>query len=72
MDCDSLTIFFEDNWSSDEDELCRLYYLEIRGEFLGISKSREQVPLMTVYESAPNPVDHIKLESEQTHINMGL
>lgn len=60
--CESLTFFFEDNWSQDEDDLTQLYYMEIRGEVTGALRPDNAVPLMTVYESAPNPLDHSKLE----------
>ena len=68
QNCSALTIYIENNWSGDEDELSRLFYLEIRGEFTGTLVSDNIVPLMTVYESAPNPVDHNKLESENIYI----
>ncbi|CCH61180.1 hypothetical protein TBLA_0E01205 [Henningerozyma blattae CBS 6284] len=68
----SLTIFWENNWSDDEDLLLRLYYLEIRGEFLGISKARSTVPGTLVYESAPNPADHVSLENDKEHANLGM
>lgn len=62
----SLTLFVQDNWSQDEDDLTQLFYVEIRGEVTGTLRPDNAVPLMTVYESAPNPLDHSKLESEVT------
>lgn len=70
--CHSITIFVENNWSNDEDDLTQLYYLEIRGEVIGQHRKDNTVPLTTVYESAPNPLDHIKLESEQGNVQLGM
>lgn len=72
QNCSSLTLFLEDNWSGDEDDLCRLYYLEIRGEYTGQIVPHGGAPMTTVYESTPNPVDHHKLESEMDEVEMGL
>lgn len=71
QNCSSLTLFFENNWTNDEDDLCRLYYLEIRGELTGKLIPRGGAPLTMVYESAPNPVDHNKLETENDEVEMG-
>lgn len=70
--CSSLTLFLENNWSGDEDDLCGLYYLEIRGEFSGRLTPHGGAPVTTVYESAPNPLDHQKLESEMDEVGMGI
>lgn len=72
QNCCSLTVFIEDNWTGDEDDLCRLYYLEIRGEFSGKIAPHGGAPMTTVYESAPNPLDHQKLETETDEVEMGL
>lgn len=71
QNCSSVTLFIEDNWSGDEDQLSRLYYLEIRGEFSGQKVLNNGVPMMNVYEAAPNPVDHQKLEAEQDELGLG-
>lgn len=72
QNCESLTLFIEDNWADDEDELSQLFFLEIRGEITGKLRPENAVPLMTVYESAPNPLDHAKLESEVSDgLNLG-
>lgn len=53
-----LTIFIENNWDDDEDELTRVYYIELRGLFQSpLSKD----PIITIYESAANPADHKNL-----------
>lgn len=72
QNCSSLTLFFQDNWSMDEDELCRAYYLEIRGEVTRQRVLNNGAPLLSVYESAPNPVDHQKLENEQDEVGLGM
>ncbi|EDO16980.1 hypothetical protein Kpol_1041p38 [Vanderwaltozyma polyspora DSM 70294] len=69
QNCSSLTLFLQDNWSGDEDELSRLYYLEIRGEPTGKLQPDNSVPLMAVYEAAPNPAEHNKLEQEADELN---
>lgn len=61
----SLTLFFKDNWSADEDDLNRTYYCELRGEVTGQLKNTG-VPIVAVYEAAPNPI-HAKLESQTLH-----
>lgn len=68
----SLTLFLQDNWSQDEDQLCRIYYVEIRGEFSSEKALNNGAPLVNVYESAPNPVDHQKLETETDEIGLGM
>ena len=72
VDCHSITLFIENNWSEDEDMLCRVYYLELRGHFMGKLQRDTAVPLSTVYESAANPLDHAPLENEQSQIGLGM
>ncbi|CCH44885.1 hypothetical protein BN7_4454 [Wickerhamomyces ciferrii] len=53
-----LSLFIENNWDDDEDELTKVYYIEIRGQFTSpLSKD----PIITLYESAANPADHKNL-----------
>lgn len=53
-----LSLFVENNWEDDEDELTKVYYIEIRGMFTSpLSKD----PVITLYESAANPADHKNL-----------
>lgn len=72
QNCSSLTLFVEDNWSGNEDEYCRCYYLEIRGEFSGHRVLNNGVPIINAYEAVPNPLDHQKLENEGDEIGLGL
>lgn len=72
QNCSSITLFLEDNWSADEDELCRVYYLEIRGEFMGHRVKNNGAPVLNVYESSANPVDHQKLEAELDEAGIGM
>ena len=72
VNCHSLTLFIENNWSEDEDMLCRIYYLELRGHFMGKLEKDTAIPLSTVYESAANPLDHAPLENEQSQIGLGM
>lgn len=53
-----LSILINDNYSDDEDEISKIYYLEIRGQFQSDFKKD---PVITLYESAANPADHVKL-----------
>ena len=71
-DCHSLTLFFKNNWGGDEDNLCKLYLLEVRGDYLGKIQRDNTVPIVSVYESAPNPLDHQKVESGRGTINLGI
>lgn len=67
----SLTLFMQSAWGDDED-ITRCFYLEMRGESTGQKRGNNAVPLLTVYESAPNPVDHQKLENEQQGSSLGM
>ncbi|GMG29123.1 unnamed protein product [Ambrosiozyma monospora] len=58
----TLTIFFENNWTDDDDEVLHLYSIEIRGEFKELTKD----PIITLYESAANPADHKNMLPEET------
>ncbi|KAH3673000.1 hypothetical protein WICMUC_003953 [Wickerhamomyces mucosus] len=57
-----LTLFFHDNWSDDEDEILKIYDIELRGQFTSpLSKD----PIVTVYESAANPTDHKNILAQE-------
>jgi hypothetical protein len=58
----NLTIFIEDVYG-DEDET-HLHSLDLRGEYTELNKN----PVITIYESAPNPADHQKIT--ETTLNM--
>ncbi|CDK28731.1 unnamed protein product [Kuraishia capsulata CBS 1993] len=60
----SLTLFFEDTHSHDEDEPVIIYSVELRGEFAELTRD----PVITLYESAANPADH-KLPLSQQNLN---
>ncbi|KAF3987981.1 hypothetical protein FT663_04208 [Candidozyma haemuli var. vulneris] len=47
-----LTLFFKDIYGDEEQ--VHLHSIELRGEFTELSKD----PVITLYESAPNPADH--------------
>ncbi|ODV85123.1 hypothetical protein CANARDRAFT_28424 [[Candida] arabinofermentans NRRL YB-2248] len=53
----SLTIFFENNHTEDEDEILKLYSIDLRGEYKALNKD----PVVVLYESAANPADHKNL-----------
>ncbi|AGO13882.1 AaceriAGR016Wp [[Ashbya] aceris (nom. inval.)] len=72
QNCHSLTLFVEDTWSGDEDDLTQLCYLELRGESTGLKPDSGTALLRTVYEAAPNPSDHVKLESEHEKFHLGM
>jgi len=50
----SITLFFEDNFSDGEEDVTRVSYLGFRGTFLQLNKEG----LSFVYEAAANPADH--------------
>ncbi|KAH3668348.1 hypothetical protein OGAPHI_002102 [Ogataea philodendri] len=58
----SLSIFFQNNWADDDDEVLKLYSVELRGEFTPLTKD----PVVTLYESAANPADHKNMLSQET------
>ncbi|SCU83036.1 LADA_0C09318g1_1 [Lachancea dasiensis] len=62
QNAESLTVLIEDNWSGDEDDLTRCFYLELRGENSGQKRTNDGVPLLAVYEAAPNPLDHQRVD----------
>ncbi|KAI1388715.1 PITH domain-containing protein [Hypoxylon trugodes] len=49
-----LTLFFEDNFSDDADDVTRLSYIGFRGEWMQLGRA----PVNILYEAAPNPNDH--------------
>lgn len=59
----NLTIFIEDIYG-DEDET-HLHYLDLRGEYTELNKN----PVITIYESAPNPADHQKITDTTLNLN---
>ncbi|ODV95528.1 hypothetical protein PACTADRAFT_3226 [Pachysolen tannophilus NRRL Y-2460] len=56
-----LTIYFQNNWSNDDEEYLQLYSIEFRGEWSPLSKSH----IITNYESAANPADHKNLLKQE-------
>lgn len=66
-----ITIFIQNTWS-DDDDLTRCFYLEVRGEATGQKTGQSEVPFLAVYESAPNPLEHRKLENEYEASNLGM
>jgi hypothetical protein len=50
----NLTIYFPNNFGNPTTQL---YYVGLRGEFTEISKD----PVITLYEAAPNPTDHVNI-----------
>jgi hypothetical protein len=52
--CQSLTLFFEDNFSQGEEEVSRVAYVGCKGEWMKLGMA----PQGLVYESAANPADH--------------
>lgn len=63
-----LSLFIENNWEDDEDELTKVYYIELRGLFTSpLSKD----PIITLYESAANPADHKNLLADEVRNQAG-
>jgi hypothetical protein len=50
----SLDLFFEDNWSADQEDVTRISYIGFKGEWMALN--REAVSFL--YEAAANPSDH--------------
>ncbi|KTW26706.1 hypothetical protein T552_02712 [Pneumocystis carinii B80] len=52
--CENITLFFPGNWSKEEDQtrICLL-------GFKGIWSELKKQPVITLYEAAPNPMDHV-------------
>lgn len=50
----TLDLFFEDNWSSGEEDETRISYIGFKGEWMKLSRE----PVNFLYEAAANPKDH--------------
>lgn len=59
----SLTIFVENNWEDDEDELTKIYYIELRGAF---TSPLTRDPIIAIYEAAATPTDHKNLLAQES------
>ncbi|KAK6510048.1 hypothetical protein TWF481_004761 [Arthrobotrys musiformis] len=53
----SLSLFFEENHSYGEEEVTKVWYLGLRGDFMKVGRE----PVITLYEAAANPRDHVNL-----------
>lgn len=53
----SVTLFFEDNWSDGEEEVTKVGYIGLKGQFMAVSRE----PVNFLYESAANPNDHVAI-----------
>lgn len=51
--CRNITLFFQENWSNQK-EPTRIYLLGFKGTWSEFYKK----PIITLYEAAPNPLDH--------------
>ncbi len=54
----SLTLFFENNFGDDDEELTEIYYLGFKGEFTRLNRE----PVEVLYEKAANPKDHTLIQ----------
>ncbi|KAF3170248.1 hypothetical protein TWF106_007804 [Orbilia oligospora] len=64
----SLTLFFEENHSYDgEEEVTKIWYLGFRGDFMKVGRE----PVITLYEAAANPRDHVNLVPGEKHVAGG-
>lgn len=52
--CRSLSLFFEENYSGDPDELTRISYVAFKGDWMHLNRE----PVEFLYESAARPTDH--------------
>ena len=52
--CQSLTLFFEDNFSGGQDDETKISYLGFKGEWMQLGRA----PINILYEAAANPADH--------------
>lgn len=52
--CHSLALFFEDNFSHGDEDVTRLSYVGLKGDFMKLSKE----PVNVLYEAAARPSDH--------------
>ena len=52
--CQSLALFFADNFTGDEDEPTRVTYIAFKGDWMQLNRE----PVEFLYESAARPTDH--------------
>ncbi|KAL4946232.1 hypothetical protein BDV06DRAFT_152377 [Aspergillus oleicola] len=53
----SVTLFFEDNWSDGEEEVTKVGYIGLKGQFMALNRE----PVSFLYEAAANPGDHVSI-----------
>ncbi|KAL3435284.1 PITH domain-containing protein [Aspergillus tetrazonus] len=53
----SVTLFFEDNWSGGEEEVTKVGYIGLKGQFMALNRE----PVSFLYEAAANPNDHVAI-----------
>ncbi|KAB8075032.1 PITH domain-containing protein [Aspergillus leporis] len=53
----SITLFFEDNWSSGEEDATKVSYVGFKGQFMALNRE----PVSFLYEAAANPSDHVTI-----------
>ncbi|KAM0111423.1 hypothetical protein ACP6JB_002985 [Aspergillus fumigatus] len=53
----SITLFFEDNWSSGEEDVTKVGYIGFKGQFMALNRE----PVSFLYEAAANPSDHVAI-----------
>lgn len=53
----SNTLFFEDNWSSGEEDVTKVGYIGFKGQFMALNRE----PVSFLYEAAANPSDHVAI-----------
>ncbi|EGX44750.1 hypothetical protein AOL_s00188g88 [Orbilia oligospora ATCC 24927] len=65
----SLTLFFEENhgYDNDDEDVTKIWYLGFRGDFMKVGRE----PVITLYEAAANPRDHVNLVPGEKHVAGG-
>lgn len=53
----SITLFFEENWSSGEEDVTVVGYIGFKGQFMALNRE----PVSFLYEAAANPQDHVAI-----------
>ncbi|KAL3448831.1 PITH domain-containing protein [Aspergillus insuetus] len=53
----SVTLFFEDNWSDGEEDVTKVGYIGLKGQFMALNRE----PVSFLYEAAANPNDHVAI-----------
>jgi hypothetical protein len=54
----SINLFFEDNHSGGDEDVTKVFYIGLKGDFMALNRE----PVNVLYEAAANPSDHAVIQ----------